>query len=237
MCASSAPASPASRLPTCLPKLGSRWSCSTTARIGSGQTAATTAHLVNALDDRYFRARAAARRARRAAGRPRATPRRSIASRASSTRERIECDFKRARRLPVLRARARRGVSRSRARRGASRRAARRRRRSARAPLAVRHRPVPALSEPGAVPSAEVPRGPGRGDRARRRAHLHRHARDHDRRRQATPRVTTKRRHRHGRQHRRRHQRAGQRSASSIHTKQAPYMTYVIGAPRAARTR
>ena len=96
---------------------------------------------------------------------------------------------------------------------------------------------VPALPAPGPVPPAAIPRRPRARDRAARRAHLQRHARRRGRRRgrRAASRRPTG---------------ARCRAAAvvvatntpindvvAIHTKQAPYRTYVVAAARAARLR
>ena len=86
-----------------------------------------------------------------------------------------------------------------------------------RAPTGVRHRRLPALSEPGAVPSAEVPRRPRRARSsaaaaASTPARMPRTSRAARRERQ-----DPKRRHPSTRQHRRRHQHAGQRSRRRAH--------------------
>ena len=104
----------------------------------------------------------------------------------------------------------------------------------ARAVQLVRHRALPALPAPGRSSiRSSTSRGLARGDRAARRPHLLRHAR-RQRRRRRRPRVVQ----------------AGQHVVTAdavvvatnvpindrvaIHTKQAPYMTYVVARARAA---
>ena len=133
------------------------------------------------------------------------------------TRERIDCDFTRLDGYLFCAPEHDEDVSRPRARGRAPRRPARRREDRPRA--ARRSTPaLPALSEPGAVPSAQVPRRPGQGDRARRRPHLHaartsteieggEHA-DGDHERRHASRAGARRR---------RHQHAGQRPGRDPH--------------------
>ncbi len=228
MCASSAQVSPGSPLPICLPKLGSPLWCSTTAASAADRrerrppTSSMRSTIASSTSSGYH-----GERGSRLAAESHSAAIDRIESIVS--RERIACDFTRLDGYLFLRPGARRGVSRSRARRGPPRRPAQRRQDRPRAAV-VRYRPVPALSEPGAVSSAEISRRPRRGDRARRRPHLHRHAR-------------------HKIEGGARRRRDGDAAASSapaasssrptcrsticvvVHTKQAPYMTYVIGAP------
>ena len=123
-----------------------------------------------------------ARRAR--ASPPRATRRPSTGSRRSSAPRTIDCDFERLDGylfIPPERAGDCSTRELDAARRAGLRRGARR----AGPARRVRDGPLPALPAPGAVPPAEVPRRPGRGDHARRRADLHGDARDAGRGRHA----------------------------------------------------
>ena len=157
--------SPGSRLHICLPKLGSQWWWSKTAASAAGRPA-TTAHLVNALDDRFFELEwyHGERGSRLAAESHLAAIDRveSIVS-----RERIACDFIRLDGYLFCAPGTMKRFS-----------IASWRRSTAPACITsedwpradlVRHGPVPALSEPGTVPSAEISRGVRGSDRARRR--------------------------------------------------------------------
>ena len=198
--------------------------------IGGGMTGATTAHLASALDDRFIEIERLHGEAG-ASSPPRATPRRSTASRTIVRDEQIDCDFERldgylfaaagtaSRRCST---RARGGPAGGPRRRRDGRRARRSR---------VRHRALPPLPPPGPVPSADVPGRPGRGRSGGAAARIFT--------RQPTPTAIEG-------------GSAGPRpppaTATSrptavvvatntpvndrvaIHTKQAPYLTYVIGA-------
>ena len=182
--------------------------------IGSGMTGATTAHLANALDDRYFELeRLHGERGARLAAESHTAAIDRIES--IVTRERIECDFERARRLPVLRAGARRGAARSRARRGASRRlhdVAK----IGRAPLAFDTGPCLRFPNQAQFHPLKYLAGLAEAIERARRPHLHRHARHQiDGGKNAS--VTTESGTVRAERHRGGHQHAGQRPRRDPH--------------------
>ena len=130
--------------------------------IGSGMTGVTTAHLTNAIDDRYFDIERLHGEQRRPAGR-RKPHRRHRPHREHRDARAHRVRLHAPRWLPVLRARARRGLPRSRARGRAPRRPPERRENRARA-AGVRYRRLSPVPEPGAVSPAQVP---GRSSRKR----------------------------------------------------------------------
>ena len=191
----------------------------------------TTAHLANAARRPLLRARAAARRARARGSPPRAT---------RAAIDRIEAIVAAGTHRLRFRARstatcfspkatsAKCSSSELEAAHRAGLRAVRLLR--ARAARLLRHRPLPALSRPGAVPSAQVPRRAWRmPSSARAAASSPARTPTHDRGRRAG-----------ARSHVGRHvvtagavvvaTNAPVNDRVAIHTKQAPYMTYVIGA-------
>ena len=219
----------------------SRWSCSTTTRPAGGETARTTGAperrarrpLLRASSDLHGEAR-------RRGSRRRATSRRSTRSRRIVPRRGHRLRLRARRRLPV---RSRRAT----ARRACWTReldAARRaglvdveRLLARRSGAFERFGDAPALPAPGAVPPARIPGGPRARSGAPGRAHPHADARRFGRRR---------------RRRRRRDHASGPRvhgravvvatntpvnDRVAIHTKQAAYRTYVIGAARAPRRR
>ena len=193
----------------------------------------TTAHLANALDDRYSESSAST--ARKAPGwRPRATPRRSTGSR-QIVRERAHRLRLRAARRLLFRAARRASEVLERELEPSGERGWRCRARCARAPLASSTRARPALPAPGASSTRSSTSPASRAAIAAPAAGSSRaHARGHDRGRPPSPRPD-----RHGPVIRRalgrgRHQHAGQRPASRS-TPSRPPTAPTSSAPRVPR--